>query len=133
MLKILPCLILMLLSSCSNYNSAFECKLGTGVNCVSVSKINHMVDDGSLNKIEANSSVFVPGNYKVKKEIIKVAQQIPFPLVLPNNLHNSNVARIPETTLRIWVAPYVSAKDGYIEAQYVHEILEKGAWMEQRE
>ena len=125
MLKILPYLLFMLLPSCSNYNSAFECKLGKGVNCTSVSQINNMVDLGSLNAVEDQSSKF-----KVKKEIIKVAQKTQFPLVLPNNLHNSSVIRIPETTLRIWVAPYVSAQDGYIEAQYVHKVLEKSAWME---
>jgi hypothetical protein len=60
-----------------------------------------------------------------------VANTIPFPMVLPKDLHKSIVERSPETTLRIWIAPYVSDPDGYIEAQYVHKVLEPGSWMEQ--
>lgn len=128
MQKTLIMTVVALLSGCSNYNSAFECKLGKGVNCTSVSKINNMVDSGAFNEADNN----LAANKKVKKETIKVANKTPFPMVLPNNFHNSIVQRLPETTLRIWVAPYVSAQDGYIEAQYVHEVLEKGAWVEQR-
>ena len=127
MQKILVILILTLLSSCSSYNNAFECKVGKGINCTSVSKINTMVDLGTLDGSLENTS---PQN--VKKETIRLANNIPFPYVLPHNLHNSMVERIPETTLKIWVAPYVSATDGYIEAQYVHEVLAKGAWVDQR-
>lgn len=127
MQKLLIIIVIALLSGCSNYNDAFECKVGKGVNCTSVSKINSMVDSGTFN--EANSNLAV--NKKVKKETIKVANKVPFPMILPQDFHNSIVQRIPETTLRIWVAPYISGQDGYIEAQYVHEVLEKSAWMEQ--
>lgn len=127
MQRLLIMLVIALLSGCSSYNNAFECKLGKGVNCTSVSKINSMVDSGAFNGSETHAS-----NKKTKKETIKVANKTPFPMVLPSNFHNSIVQRMPETTLRIWVAPYVSAQDVYIEAQYVHEVLEKGAWMEQR-
>ena len=125
MLKILPCLIIICLSGCSSYNNAFECKVGKGVNCTSVSHINQMLDSGTLNEFQDNTKLI-----KVKRQIIKVSDKTPFPMILPTDLHNSVVERIPETTLRIWVAPYVSAKDGYIEAQYVHEVLEKGSWVE---
>ena len=128
MLKKLFCLIVILVSACSSYNSGFECKAGKGINCTSVSKINNMVDSGNFNEGENNSLQ----KNKIKKETIKVANKIPFPLVLPNDLHHVAVQRIPETTLRIWVAPYVSSQDGYIEAQYVHEVLEKSTWVEQR-
>lgn len=127
MQKLLIIIVIALLSGCSNYNDAFECKVGKGVNCISVSKINSMVDSGTFNETNSNLAV----NKKIKKETIKVANKVPFPMVLPQDFHNSIVQRIPETTLRIWVAPYISAQDGYIEAQYVHEVLEKGAWMEQ--
>lgn len=127
MLKKLSCLIVILVSSCSSYNSGFECKADKGINCTSVSKINNMVDSGTFNQSTDNVS-----KNKIKKETIRVANKIPFPLVLPNDLHHVAVQRIPETTLRIWVAPYVSSKDGYIEAQYVHEVLEKSSWVEQR-
>lgn len=123
--KLILFLAITILSGCSSYNNTFECKLSQGVNCTSVSKINHMVDRGAFN--EESRSV-----NKIKKEIIKIYNKVPFPVVLPNNLPHSVVHRMPETTLRIWVAPYVSAKDGYIEAQYVHEVLEKATWVEQR-
>ena len=128
MQKLLITIMVTLLFGCSSYNNAFECKVGKGINCTSVSKINKMVDRGAFNEGGNNS---LPKN-KIKKETIKVANKIPFPLVLPNDLHHVAVQRIPETTLRIWVAPYVSSQDGYIEAQYVHEVLEKSTWVEQR-
>lgn len=130
MQKLLTLITITLLAGCSSYNNAFECKVGKGVNCTSVSKINKMVDRGAFNGAEVPASS--ASNKQIKKEIIKVANKTPFPIVLPNNFHNSIVQRMPETTLRIWVAPYVSAQDGYIEAQYVHEVLEKSAWVEQR-
>ena len=130
MQKLLITIVIMVLSGCSSYNNAFECKAGKGVNCISVSKINNMVDSGIFSEAEKNSAKNSAKN-KIKKETIKVAKA-PFPLVLPNDWNHSIVQRIPETTLRIWVAPYVSAQDGYIEAQYVHKVLEKGAWVEQR-
>jgi hypothetical protein len=85
-----------------------------------------MVDSGTFN--DAGNLLAT----KVKKETIKVANKMPFPMIIANNLHHTIVQRIPETTLRIWVAPYVSMQDGYIEAQYVHEILQPGAWREKR-
>lgn len=128
MQKLLITIMVTLLTACSSYNSGFECKAGKGINCTSVSKINNMVDSGNFNEGEKNPA----SKNKIKKETIKVANKIPFPLVLPNDLHHVEVQRIPETTLRIWVAPYVSSQDGYIEAQYVHEVLEKSSWVEQR-
>lgn len=116
----------ILLAGCSNYDNLFQCKLGKGVNCTSVSNINRMVDSDTFN--DAGNLLAT----KVKKETIKVANKTPFPMIIANNLHHTIVHRIPETTLRIWVAPYVSMQDGYIEAQYVHEILEPGAWREKR-
>lgn len=126
MQKLIMFLSIILLASCSSYNNAFECKLSKGVNCTSVSKINTMVDRGAFNQQE------LIGTNNIKKQTIKVNNNIPFPVVLPNDLHHSIVQRMPETTLRIWVAPYVSDKDGYIEAQYVHEVLEKASWVEAR-
>ena len=128
MQKLLITIMVTLLFGCSSYNNAFECKVGKGINCTSVSKINKMVDRGAFNEGGNNSL----SKNKIKKETTKVANKIPFPLVLPNDLHHVAVQRIPETTLRIWVAPYVSSQDGYIEAQYVHEVLEKSTWVEQR-
>lgn len=128
MSKFLPWLMLMLLANCSNYKNDFECKIGQGVNCISVSKINNMVDSGTFNQLSNPLA-----NNKIKKQTIKIANKVPFPLVLPKDLHNSMVQRTADLTLRIWVAPYVSDKDGYIEAQYVHEVLEKSTWVEQME
>ena len=127
MLKKLSCLIVILMSGCSSYHNAFECKVGQGINCTSVSTINDMVDKGTFNQ-----STDPLSKNKIKKETIKVANKMPFPLALPNDLHHVAVQRTPDTTLRIWVAPYVSSQDGYIEAQYVHEVLEKSSWVEQR-
>lgn len=127
MQQLLTLVAIILLIGCSNYNNAFDCKAGEGVNCTSVSKINTMVDIGAFNGAEPPAA-----NKKIKKETIKIANKIPFPMILPSDFHNSIVQRMPETTLRIWVAPYVSAQDGYIEAQYVHEVLEKSAWVEHR-
>jgi type IV conjugative transfer system lipoprotein TraV len=110
--------IIALLSGCSSYNNAFECKLGKGVNCTSVSKINSMVDSGAFNDSEKHAS-----NNKIKKETIKVANKTPFPMVLPSDFHNSIVQRMPETTLRIWVAPYVSAQDGYIDVSNNRKLI----------
>ena len=123
--KLLITLMFISLTGCASYNNSFECKPGQGVSCTSVSKINAMVDRGELNDTASSGK-------KIKKQTIRVKNKTPFPTILPNNFHDSVVERAPETTLRIWLAPYVSASDGYIEAQYIHEVLEPGAWVEQR-
>ena len=53
-------LIVLSLNSCAIYNTDFECKLGMGQKCTSVSKINKMVDLGLITNDE-----------KVPKEEIK--------------------------------------------------------------
>ncbi len=127
MQKLLIIVTFTLLSGCSSYSGSFACKPGKGIDCTSVSKINSMVDRGAFNE-----GSLIEQHKKLKKETINVKNKIPFPMVLPNNIHNSIIQMAPETTLRIWVAPYVNDSDGYIDATYVHEVLEPGSWVEQR-
>jgi hypothetical protein len=122
--KFIPIILLFNLIGCASYNSSFECKPCKGIACTSVSRINSRVDRGNL---AANKTK------KVKKETIKIPNKIPFPITSTNNLPQMKVARIPETTMRIWIAPFVSEHDGYIEAQYVHEVVEKSSWCDERE
>lgn len=126
-MKKLLLVMLAILSGCSNYSGSFACKPSKGVSCTSVSKINSMVDRGAFNQSSLDGH-----NKKLKKETINVKNKTPFPMVLPHNIHHSIVQRVPETTLRIWVAPYVNDSEGYIDATYLHEVLESGAWLEQR-
>jgi type IV conjugative transfer system lipoprotein TraV len=125
--KLLIIVTLAILAGCSSYGGSFACKPSKGVGCTSVSKINSMVDRGVFKQGSLNEQ-----HKKLNKETINVKNKTPFPMVLPHNIHNSIVQRGPETTLRIWVAPYVNDSDGYVDATYVHEVLEPGSWLEQR-
>lgn len=125
--SILMGMVLFGLGGCANYHPSFECKPWKGIACSSVSQVNAMVDNGSW-----KHKVSDKNNKEVKKETIRVKNQVPFPIVVPNNLDESAVFRVPEETLRIWVAPYVSEDDGYMDSQYIHQVVEPGEWLEDR-
>jgi hypothetical protein len=51
---ILPTLIMLLsgvLSSCSNYSSAFGCRDARGLNCVPLSQVDRQIDSGEIERI----------------------------------------------------------------------------------
>ncbi len=111
------------LTACGTYHSGFDCKAEPGVGCKSISEINGMINKGSFT------------NKKNKRSEVEVVKQntLPFPQVIPNDLHNSEVYRQPELVMRIWLAPYIDKTGAYQEAQYTHEVIETGKWLEFRD
>ncbi len=128
MIKFLSILIVTFsLVGCASYNSSFECKANSGVGCKSVSTVYGMVDKGEL-PVKPNTIA----EQKVKKQTIKAKNKLPFPQVIPDNLHAFEVFRKPESVLRIWLAPFVSKDGAYQEAQYIHEVVDPSSWLEDK-
>lgn len=144
LLPLLSSLVIILtsiLSGCSGYKSAFDCKPERGMGCMPTTEINNLVDRGQLPEPTSSSNNFnnnknhkktCQNNCKPKREIIRIKNKVPFPQVIPNDLHNSEVYRKPEGLLRIWIAPYVNQDGTYNEAQYIHEVIEPGKWLDLR-
>ena len=124
--NILNIVMILLLTGCSSYKSSFECRANGGVGCKSVSKVYGMIDKGEL-----PANVEISQNKKVKKQVIKAKNKLPFPQIIPANLHAVDVLRKPESVLRIWLAPYVSKDGAYQEAQYIYEVVDPGVWIEE--
>lgn len=119
-MKLLGIFSFLILSGCGSYHSGFDCKAAPGMGCKSISEINSMLNRGNLLQQKADPA---------KIEVVQ-RNTLPFPQVIPNNLHSLAVYRQPETIIRIWLAPYIDSHDTYQEAQYIHEVIENGKWHE---
>ena len=118
-MRLIIVLLSCYLSACSSYRSSFDCPAETGVGCKSISQINQDINQGNL---------YDSSKTKVKSKKISVKPRLPFPQVIPNILHNNKVSRLPESVIRIWIAPRLAKDGSYQEAQYIHEVLEQGRW-----
>lgn len=54
----------LLLTGCSSYNNDFDCPIGSGLKCASLSEVNERIDDGTWPQ-EAGSKASCPGCQKV--------------------------------------------------------------------
>lgn len=48
----LPILLSLILTSCSSYNSKFNCNPATGVGCVSMSKTYELIKSGEIERVD---------------------------------------------------------------------------------
>ena len=105
---------IFLLQGCSAYRSEFDCKAASSLGCKSTTEINSMVNRGML------------GNDDFGEQIDQIAY-----LDVDNYLPNG-VARTKEKILRIWIAPYKSNKDIYMQEQYLYKVVEHAKWIRSR-
>lgn len=133
-------LILISLSGCGVYRQTFDCPPGKGVGCRSISEVNEMVDkdileeeiNGKSKKKISSSTVSrdkLPcfGSFNDTNNISNTNN------VSTNNVsktNNTSVYRLPEETLKVWIAPYEDKEGDFIEETYVYTVVTPGRWVE---
>lgn len=112
-MKRLAILILSIqVSGCAAYSTEFECGIGKGMGCKSISEVNELVNNGAISDI--------------KIEKLGVATTFNFN---PNgNIQTSKIVRAPERTVRVWMNGFTDAKGDYIGETYVYTVIAPGHW-----
>src|SRR5262249_53420095 len=108
------------------YESEFDCGVGQGVGCHSISQVNEMINRGQVPLPEKEDG-------EGKNENVSEVAQLKtdeLPILEPLSSHPKvRVKRIPEKTMRVWVAPHEAADGSYLEESYVNLVIEPGRWI----
>lgn len=117
--------ICLSLVGCSTSSETFDCQVGKGVGCKSISTVNKMVDQGYLEDEKgeeaAPSSVLSSSSPVISAA--SLPQQVETPLI-----DEFFVQRIQEEHLRVWIAPYQDVQGNFHEGSIVHTVLKPGYW-----
>jgi len=117
--------ICLFLTGCSTSSETFDCQVGQGVGCKSISTVNKMVDQGYLEDEKgeeaAPSSVLSSSSPVISTA--SLSQQLDTPLADEFSVH-----RIQEEHLRVWIAPYQDIQGNFHEGSIVHTVLKPGYW-----
>ena len=113
-----------LLSGCSTTSETFDCKVGKGVGCKSISEVNKMVDEGSLGS-ETERNAHTPLSAPVITAVSLSPGSQGSDIALSDDLV---VHRIREEHLRVWIAPFQDRQGNLHEGTVVHTVLKPGFW-----
>lgn len=113
----------LLLAGCESMNSKFDCPMGSGVMCRSISDVNAMVDGGKISTAYSknNNNSYMPS---------KNSQTVTPPTSAAIN-HGvyGEPAKQSDSVLRVWVAPYQDQDGNYNQQSLVYATVKKGQWM----
>jgi len=104
----------------SVYDEDFDCGVGKGVGCRSISQVNEMVNRGQVPLKEVEEK---------EEESNDIAIEDLPGLEALSAQNGIKVKRIPEKTLRIWVAPHEAQDGSFVEETYVNLVIEPGRWI----
>lgn len=111
--------LLIGLSGCSSmYSDVFDCPVGAGVSCRSISQVQGMVDTGTVGAKEEAQSVVSP------EKTLPLFESGTF------SAPRRRVVRHPEKTLRIWMAAHPQEEQTFKTEHYLYVVLEPGFWRE---
>ena len=116
-MRVLTIAAVLLLTGCAS-TSKFDCPAGSGVSCTSISRVNDMVDEGSLEQ-------HIGKRKKRKKHKEYVVEK---PSFEQKTLANAPT-RTTEQILQLWVAPYEGAEGIYYQQAFVNVVVRKGGWV----
>lgn len=110
-MKLIFLLIMMsCLISCSGKSEQFDCKYSKGVGCKSISQVNQMLDDLTLNtSIKPQPQVLIVQNQNSKNMLEKVQ-------------------RVVDEKLRVYIAPYQDLGGNFHTGAIVYTVLRPGFW-----
>ena len=104
-----------MLTGCTDYRESFSTEAGQGSGWQSMSN-TYQLDGKKLKKgdsIPDATSSFQPVYVKSESEVID----------------GRHIDRMPEETLKIWMAPYQDRDQNFFDATFVTTIVKKGEWI----
>lgn len=99
-------------SGCAAYSTEFECGVGKGMGCKSISEVNELVNNGEISNIK----------------VVRLPAATEFNFKSHGNIQTSQIVRAPERTARIWMNGFVDNKGDYIGETYVYTVIAPGHW-----
>lgn len=109
----------------SPYSGNLDCEASDGMGCSSVSQVNSAVEQGKLNqKLEGKDSKTPKKGRKSKRNLKEFNPQESLVSEGPT------IKRIPEKTLRVWVAPYKTEEGNFEGESFVHMVARESIWSE---
>lgn len=118
---ILP-FLLLLLSSCAEMNSKFDCPMKAGVSCESLDQVNERVDRG-----EIGSAKEMAGRSTLQTMSYDPLPQTPCASFGKCSTHPP--LREGESVQHIWVAPFEDQSGNYHEDSSIYTVVKEGHWI----
>jgi conjugal transfer pilus assembly protein TraV len=119
LMMLLP--LLMLMSSCAELNSQFDCPMSSGIRCESITSINARVDRGELG-VNGISSI-------ENKNVRVIPAYTPYQFNAPRYSSKGEPLRYAETVQRVWVAPFEDKQGNYHQENDIYSIAKPGRWI----
>lgn len=123
----------LLFSGCTSYNENFECPVGKGIGCKSVTEVKKQLDQGKIDIPESSTESYMRTNGAHLSSAPLLVNQTNLPsssidvqsIVLSDQ---TVVQRGSEKQLRVWIAPYQDVHGNLHEASVVHSVIQPGYW-----
>ena len=110
------------------YDDDFDCGVGKGVGCRSISQVNEMVNRGQVPLPETPAEETASTDESSDLDPHLKIDHLP-PLEFLSAQSGMKVKRIPEKTLRLWIAPHEVEDGSFVEETYVNLVLSPGRWV----
>ena len=121
-------LMILPLSACSSiYSDTFDCGVGKGVNCKSISEVNAMVTRGKLGQTGEPQVRHDPATDPVSTSL-DPAPALPSLEAISASTPQS-VRRLPEQTLRVWIPPHLEESGTWSGGRYLYTVVAPGKWV----
>ena len=124
-----------ILSGCTAYNESFDCPVGKGLGCHSITEVKKKLNQGTIDMPETTTEAAarlgrgVPLHPSVVSTVNNQGTDSEgdnsFSFIDSNGVR---VERTREKPLRVWIAPYQDQEGNFHEASVVHTIVRGGYW-----
>jgi hypothetical protein len=104
----------ILLTSCAQMNSQFDCPMKPGIHCESLDQVNAKVDRGELGN-----------DYSLSTN--KNSNDLTFYKVQTRS--SADAMRSKDTVLHVWIAPFEDASGNYHAESSVYTVSDTGHWI----
>lgn len=121
----------LLLVGCSHTQEEFDCPAGKGIGCQSVTEVKKKLNQGEIDMPETTTEAYrrqggqVAFTPPVLSEAPMQGELTPFMFMDSNEMV---ISRVPEKSLRIWIAPYQDHEGNLRESSVIHTVIHGGSW-----
>lgn len=114
-------LSVILVVSCSEMNSQFDCPMKSGIHCESIDSVNSRIDRGEIGHVGMISS---SDNRLDQMPIYKNSN-----IASSTTSFKGDPLRYGETVQRVWVAPFEDRQGNYHQESNIFTVSKPGNWI----
>ena len=116
-MKLLGIIISFLFITGCASSANFDCPASRGIKCKSISVIDRMVTDGSIDNINMARNTHKNKDYTADK------------ITFPQHTLSNAPTRTTEQVLQLWVAPYETVDGIYYQQAFLNVVVKNGGWV----